>query len=47
MKFSLKMTLFTISTSAVGFGIGPCFARWLGDLTGDYLWMRGLYLLSV
>jgi hypothetical protein len=47
MKFSVKMTLFAISASAISFAVGPCFARWLGDLAGDFLWMRGLYLLSV
>jgi hypothetical protein len=42
MKFKVKLAAFALSAGVISFGVGTCFFRWMGDLTADALWARGL-----
>ncbi len=41
MKLRLKLTLLALSAGTLAFQLGNC-ARFLGDLAGDALWLRGI-----
>ncbi len=42
MKLKAKLGLFALSAGLVAFGTGACLFRWLGDMIGDSLWLRGI-----
>jgi hypothetical protein len=41
MKLKVKLALFGLSAGMIALQFGSC-ARFLGDLLGDALWLRGI-----
>lgn len=42
VKIKMKLALFAVFTVGVAMQSSACFARYLGDLVGDIIWLRGI-----